>query len=115
MGLIEYSNQDQRLQLSRLPRELHDYNEYNNMLKDKKMLQMKQKNIIFAKYYYDDLIIIYSGRFLKFARIFTADDTHPEVNGHKMHLKFEEDEEGKVLKDINNVFQDTDTIIIQKL
>jgi hypothetical protein len=49
---------------------LHNYNEYDNLIQDYFNLQsQKGKQTIYAKYYYDDLIILYCGNYLKYGRL----------------------------------------------
>ena len=53
----------------RLPKALHNYNEYDNLIQDYYNLQSQGNQTIYAKYYYDDLIILYCGNYLKYGRL----------------------------------------------
>ena len=56
---------------TRWPETLHDYGEYDNLIKDEFDLGKKDTSTVFAKQYYDDLVIIYKGNYLKFGWMIT--------------------------------------------
>lgn len=55
-----------RTQQSRWPEQLHDYNEYDNLLADINNLEKRDTKIIGAKMYFEDLVVIFQGNFLKY-------------------------------------------------
>ena len=59
----------------RLPKALHNYNEYDNLIQDYFNLESQKGNqTIYARYYYDDLIILYCGNYLKYGRLVKSKD-----------------------------------------
>jgi hypothetical protein len=57
---------------TRLPIALHDYSEYENIIDELTILEGRTSNSVFAKVYYDDLIVLYCGKYVKFGKIVPA-------------------------------------------
>lgn len=55
-----------RTQQSRWPEQLHDYNEYDDLLADISNLEKRDTRIIGAKVYFEDLVVVFQGNFLKY-------------------------------------------------
>ena len=53
----------------RLPKSQFDYGEYENLIEDLQDLENKRSDIIYAKLFYEDLVVVYSGKFLKYGRL----------------------------------------------
>ena len=96
----------------RLPKALHNYNEYDNLIQDYFNLQSQKGNqTIYAKYYYDDLIILYCGNYLKYGRLVKnkkyIKDTHNNHNTSSgEHFQFKELKDGERLIDIDCIFDE---------
>ena len=52
----------------RYPEALHDYTEYDNLIRNLRAIENKKSIEIYAKNYFDDLIVIYQGNMLKYGR-----------------------------------------------
>lgn len=50
----------------RKPRKLFDYSQYENIIDDLIELEGKRSDYIFAKIYFDNLIVIYCGKYIRF-------------------------------------------------
>ena len=86
---------------SRWPEILHDYSEYDNLWKYLMELESKDESITFSRFFNDDLIIIFCGNYLKFAKV---EQLKPDVYSLK-------DFDGVKFKDINLTFSDDTEII----
>lgn len=53
----------------RLPPSLFDYQEYENLIEDLQDLENKRSDVIFAKLFTDNLVVIFSGQCLKYGRL----------------------------------------------
>jgi|APSaa5957512535_1039671.scaffolds.fasta_scaffold31547_3 hypothetical protein len=53
---------------ARYPSHLHDYTEYDNLIKSLRAIEDKESIEMFAKNYFDDLVIVYQGNMLKYGR-----------------------------------------------
>ena len=57
---------------SRWPESMHDYSEYDNLWRDLKNLEKEElvhnTSKITSRFYYDDLIVIYCGNYLKYSK-----------------------------------------------
>ena len=53
----------------RLPKHFHEYGTYDNLIRDFRKIESIQLKNIKVKFYYDDLIILYCGNYLKFGRL----------------------------------------------
>ena len=58
-----------RIRQSRLPVELHDYSEYDQLIQDLIEVENKKLENIYAKIYFRDLVVIYCGNYLMYGRI----------------------------------------------
>ena len=54
---------------ARLPKKLYDYSQYENLIEDLVALEGKQSDYVYAKIYYEDLVVIYCGKYVKYGRI----------------------------------------------
>jgi hypothetical protein len=76
---------------------MHDYAEYDNLWRDLKNLEKYESKII-AKFYYDDLIVVFCGNYLKFAKYKIVQ----EKNGEHKHIF--DTVNGQILHDVNLTF-----------
>jgi len=53
---------------SRWPESMHDYSEYDNLWRDLKNLENEDTSKITSRFYYDDLIVIFCGNYLKYSK-----------------------------------------------
>lgn len=97
---------------TRLPVELHDYNEYDNLIQDYRKLESKNCHNIFGKYYFDDLIILYCGNYLKFGRL-VENTAQPRNRGYAVleRVFSKHPETHEVFTDINCTLDDSVEII----
>jgi hypothetical protein len=58
-----------RLIQSRYPKKLFEYTQYENLIDDLLELESQEANYVYAKVYYDDLVVIYCGRHVKYGRL----------------------------------------------
>ena len=102
--------------------ELHDYNEYDNLIQDYRKLENKNCHNIFAKYYFDGLIILYCGNYLKFGRLakmeaqsgsraYAALGDNKKGKNKKMRVFEKNPETNQVFTDINCTLDDSVEII----
>jgi hypothetical protein len=54
---------------ARLPKKLFDYSQYENLIDDLLALEAKATDNVFAKVYYDNLVLIYSGQYVKYGKL----------------------------------------------
>jgi len=50
----------------RLPKEYFDYTEYENLIDDLSALDLKDPDMISSRLYYQDLVVVYCGQYLKY-------------------------------------------------
>lgn len=74
IGQLEKKINNVRVLQSRRPEVLHDYSEYENLWKDLLQVENQDTSLIFAKFYYDHLIVIYCGNYLKFGKVVKSED-----------------------------------------
>jgi len=48
---------------------LHDYTEYDTLIKELIEIENKKSIEIYAKCYFDDLVVVYQGNMLKYGRL----------------------------------------------
>lgn len=66
---IEREIKNIRIEQSRLSPKYFDYSRYENIIEDLMVLDLKRADHITAKVFFDNLIVIYCGFFLKFGFI----------------------------------------------
>lgn len=84
-----------RIVQTRWPRSLHDYTEYDTLLLELRVLENKKVNDIYAKCYFEDLLIIYCGNYLKFGRIGENKDIGLKKDGAVFEKCILEDSSGE--------------------
>lgn len=55
-----------RLRQQRLPKKLFDYSQYENLLDDLVDLEDVRSDLVYAKIYYENLVVVYCGQYLKY-------------------------------------------------
>lgn len=75
---------------TRLPKALHDYQEYDNLIQELRKLEDKgqEDDKIFSKLYDDDLIILYSGNYLKYGRLEKLKKPIEDKNCNEINYSF---------------------------
>ena len=76
---IERKLENIRIIQTRYPKVLHDYTEYDTLIKELRETEGKKSIVIYAKCYFDDLIVVYQGNMLKYGRL--------EANSNPKQLK----------------------------
>ena len=94
---------------ARLPKKLFDYGQYENLIEDLLELEGKSTDIVYAKVYSDNLVIIYSGQYVKFGRLQAPNKKNSKKKA-KDDLVFVKSD-GKTIKDMA-VFLSDDTEVI---
>lgn len=54
---------------ARLPKSLQDYSQYENLIDDLILLEAKKPDHVFAKVFCDNLLILYCGKYVQYARL----------------------------------------------
>lgn len=70
----------------RLPAEFHDYSTFDSLIMEYQQLEKTQLKNIKCKFYYDDLVILYCGNYLKFGRLIKK---KKNKKGHNVQLKLD--------------------------
>lgn len=55
-----------RMVQARLPKKYFDYSLYENLIEDLLILESRRTDIIYAKIYFDNLVVVYCGQYLKY-------------------------------------------------
>ena len=54
---------------SRLPKKLFDYTQYEHLIEDLLELESQEADYVYAKVYYENLVVVFCGRYVKFGRL----------------------------------------------
>ena len=100
-----------RIVQTRWPRCLHDYTQYDTLLHELRTLENKKVNDIYAKCYFEDLVIIYCGNYLKFGRIKDNEDINTKKDGARFEKQIVQQDDGEFFKPINFTFTEDTEII----
>ena len=79
----------------RYPEALHDYTEYDNLIRNLRAIENKKSIEIYAKNYFDDLVVIYQGNMLKYGRSQKNTDPSKLKDNHTFELKIKKGKDGK--------------------
>ena len=55
-----------RMVQARLPKKYFDYSLYENMIEDLLTLESRRTDIIYAKIYFSNLVVVYCGQYIKY-------------------------------------------------
>ena len=110
MQVIAHKLSAIRIVQTRWPRSLHDYTQYDTLLQELRYLENKKVNDIYAKCYYDDLIIIYCGNYLKFGRTGPNQDIDTKKDGAMFEMQILEQND-ELFQPINFTFTDDTEIV----
>lgn len=92
----------------RYPEALHDYTEYDNLIRNLRAIENKKSIEIYAKNYFDDLVVIYQGNMLKYGRSQKNTDPLKLKDNHTFELMIQpiEDHGLKGFTDIYDFMED---------
>jgi hypothetical protein len=78
---------------------LFDYGEYENLIEDLQEMENKRSDIVYAKLFYEDLVVVYSGKFLKYGRLIKNKKKQKStgVKGKEMEIILEKGRDRKIL------------------
>ena len=107
---IERKLENIRIIQTRYPKVLHDYTEYDTLIKELREIENKKSIEIYAKCYFDDLVVVYQGNMLKYGRLEANSNPKQIKDSHTFELEVKKEE--KSLKDIDFKFT-SDTEIRQ--
>jgi hypothetical protein len=89
---------------ARLPKKLYDYTRYEKLIDDTIEMESKKSDHVFAKIFYDDLLVLYCGKYVQYGRLIP----NPKKKSKKspkevMDLILEQgkDKKKSILKDMN--------------
>jgi hypothetical protein len=89
-----------RLIQSRLPKKLFDYTHYENLIEESLDLEGQQADSVYAKIYYDSLVVVFCGRYVKYGRLVPNKKKARKPNKEMMDLVLDKAGE-EVLEDVH--------------
>lgn len=97
-----------RTEQSKLPKKYFNYSKYENLIEDLKILEDKRADHITAKLFYENLVVVYCGCYLKYGRL---GKTESQINNQPEVQIFLQETDGEILKDIDIKFSDSVEIV----
>ena len=76
------------------------------MIQDYKTLEETQSRYIYAKFYCEDLIILYCGNYVKYGRLYRNPVKGAKDDIYHLHYLFKRQEGSKPLIDLNVIFDE---------
>ena len=95
---------------ARLPKKLFDYGQYENLIDDLLELEGKSTDIVYAKVYSDNLVIIYSGQYIKFGKLQVPYKKNSKKKSKNEDLAFVKSD-GKYIKDMAAFFNNDTEVV----
>lgn len=95
---------------ARLPKKLFDYGQYENLIDDLLELEGKSTDIVYAKIYSENLVIIYCGQYVKFGKLQVPNKKNSKKKSKNEDLVFVKSD-GKYIKDMAVFFSDDTEVI----
>lgn len=95
----------------RKPRKLFDYSHYENLIDELLELEAKKADYIFAKIYYDDLVVIYCGKYVRYGRIIPNKKKTKKASSDVMDFIIQPFSKKSILQDINLFFAKTVEVV----
>lgn len=92
---LEFKIKSIRIRQTRLPKILHDYLEYENLIQDLADLSVKESERIQSKIFFGDLVVLYGGQYFKYAKLKEQKQSWFKGKDAGSVLKFEK-KKGKV-------------------
>ena len=106
---IERKLEKIRIIQTRYPQNMHDYTEYDSLIRDLKEIEERTHIDISAKCYFCNLVVVYQGNILRYGRLQKNKKPNQIKDSHKFELEVVKEE--KYLKDIDFIFADDTEII----
>jgi pantothenate kinase-related protein Tda10 len=95
---------------ARLPKKLFDYNQFENLIDELLELEGKEINNVYAKVYHDNLVVVYSGQYVKFGKLVPNKKKNSKSSKDVMDLVFEK-ENNQYFRDMAAYLSDDTEVI----